>query len=165
MDRLNRIASLIESQSTLTLTTQSDSPQAAPLFYRPGPGLTLYWFSSRRSAHSRNLRRNPAAAIAIYRPTDRWREILGVQMRGSVSIVEDPAERRSIADSYKRRFRLGRGFDAVLQRSSLYLFRPSSIRYTDALTLTQSAVGSSGPSTNRSLRISSSGKKGFRMNG
>jgi len=93
--------------------------------------LRLYWFSSPRSRHSRNLKRNPAAAVTVYWPTEQWREIRGVQMRGSVSLVTDPARRSSIAAAYNIRFKLGTEFRAVQARSRLYEFQPSWIRYLD----------------------------------
>jgi len=96
-----------------------------------GDALRLFWFSSAASRHSRNLKRNPAAAVTVYRPTQQWREIRGVQMRGTVSVVRDPARRSAIAAAYSARFQLGTAFQAVQARSRLYEFQPSWIRYLD----------------------------------
>jgi len=131
------LARLLQSQSTLALaTTAADgAPHVAPVFYlagRPGnDALRLYWYSSARSRHSRNLQLNPAAAVTVYAPTQQWREIRGVQMRGTASVVTDPARRISFAEAYSARFRLGVEFRAVQARSRLYEFRPSWIRYLD----------------------------------
>jgi len=128
------VAEFIRSENTLTLATSEagGEPRIAPLFYVPwADGLTVYWFSSRGSAHSRNLKRDPGAAVAIYRSTDRWREICGVQMRGKALAVADRAERKAVTTAYVERFRLGKVFDAALKRSRLYAFRPEWVRYLD----------------------------------
>lgn len=124
---------LVKSQSTLALATcgADGGPRSAPLFYVADDGLRLYWFSSSSSEHSRNLKKNPSAAVTIFRPTEKWREIRGVQMRGTVSVVTDPARRRSIAGEYAGRFRLGSAIRAGMSRSSLFEFRPSWARYID----------------------------------
>lgn len=132
MQHRELVARLLQSQSTLALaTTAADgTPHIAPVFYC-ADALRLYWFSSARSRHSRNLQLNPAAAVTVYAPTRQWREIRGVQMRGTASVVIDPARRNSIAEAYNARFRLGVEFHAVQARSRLYEFRPSWIRYLD----------------------------------
>lgn len=133
MKRRELVAALLQSQSTLALATGAESggPQVAPLFYLPAANLCVYWFSSASSAHSRSLRRNPAAAVTVYRCTDRWRDICGVQMRGTVAVVTDRAERRAVAKAYAGRFRLGKVFESAMGRSKLYVFRPAWVRYID----------------------------------
>lgn len=131
------LARLLQAQGTLALATTdaAGAPHVAPVFYlagRPGnDALRLYWYSSARSRHSRNLRLNPAAAVTVYAPTDQWREIRGVQMRGTVAVVCEPARREAIAAAYSVRFQLGETFNALQARSRLYEFRPSWIRYLD----------------------------------
>jgi uncharacterized protein YhbP (UPF0306 family) len=127
------VARLLQQQSTLALATTSadGTPHIAPLFYLAGDALRLFWFSSAASRHSRNLKRDPAAAVTVYRPTRQWREIRGVQLRGTVSVVRDPARRSAMAAAYSARFQLGTAFKAVQARSRLYEFQPSWIRYLD----------------------------------
>jgi uncharacterized protein YhbP (UPF0306 family) len=131
--RLATIAALLKSQSTLALATRAADgwPRVTPLFYLSRDDLRIFWFSSAASEHSKTLRKNPAAAVAVYRPTERWREIRGVQMRGTVAVVADPAERRAIAEAYAARFGLGKLLQAGMACSSLYAFDPSWIRYID----------------------------------
>uniref|UniRef100_Q025J3 Pyridoxamine 5'-phosphate oxidase-related, FMN-binding n=1 Tax=Solibacter usitatus (strain Ellin6076) TaxID=234267 RepID=Q025J3_SOLUE len=123
---------LLKSESTLTLATcdRDGGPHAAPLFYLPEGG-RLYWFSSARSLHSRNLRRDPRASVTVYAATADWRNVRGVQMRGAARAVADRELRRTIAAAYTERFRLGKLFQAVMSRSRLYCFEPCSIRYID----------------------------------
>ena len=131
--KLAAISSLLGEQTTLSLATTDEAGQAciAPLFYIADKELSLYWLSSRESLHSRNLLRNPRAAATIYRNTDRWREIRGIQMGGAVSEVTDPECRSAIIQDYCRRFKLGRVLRLAINQSTLYSFRPESIRSID----------------------------------
>jgi uncharacterized protein len=130
---LQAIARLLKTQSTLTLSTADGkgAPHAAPLFYVYGDGPRLFWLSDPRSQHSRNLKRDPRAAVSVYRETADWRKIRGVQLRGSVSIIADPASREKLLDTYKRRFQLSARFEAAILRCTLYCFEPAWVRYLD----------------------------------
>jgi len=130
---LELIDRLISSQSTLALATSDDggAPHVAPLFYLAQPDLCLYWLSSASSRHSRNLAKNPAAAVTVYRPTEEWRQICGVQMRGTVHVISERAQRGPILSLYVERFHLGGVLRAAMARSRLYRFQPSWVRYLD----------------------------------
>ena len=130
--RLELVSAFLKTQSTLALSTSGDAgaPCVAPLFYLPGDNLEIYWFSSPRSGHGRNLKRDPAAALAVYGHTERWEEIRGCQMRGAVETITG-RRRRAVASAYVERFRLGALFQAAMLRSRLYMFRPRWVRYID----------------------------------
>ena len=123
------VAKLLNAQSTLALATRGadGAPYVAPLFYVADEENRLYWFSSARSAHSRNLKRDPRAAVTVYAATFEWKEIRGVQMRGTAQVVKNPEVRRA----YVARFRLGKVWQVAMARSRLYCFEPSWIRYID----------------------------------
>ena len=127
------IAQLVKGQSTLAVATcgTDGSPRSAPLFYLADDDLQLYWFSSSSSEHSRNLKKNPSAAVTIYRPTEKWREIRGVQMRGTAALVADPSRRCEISRLYAERLHLGAALRAVMSRHHLFVFCPSWARYID----------------------------------
>ncbi len=133
MDRFATVAAFLRSQAALALATigPDKEPCVAPLFYVVEEGLRLCWFSSRSSRHSRNLRNEAEASVAVYAPAGGWRDIRGVQMRGRVSLVKDRARRRSVCREYTARFQLDPSFDAVIARSGLYAFEPSWVRYID----------------------------------
>jgi uncharacterized protein YhbP (UPF0306 family) len=133
VEAIDTIAAFLKSQNTLALSTIAGdgAPRVTPLFYLLEDDLRMYWFSSASSEHSCILRSNPAAAVTVYRPAERWREIRGVQMRGAATAIRDRARRRSIAEAYAQRFRLGEFLRAGIARSSLYVFQPSWIRYID----------------------------------
>jgi len=131
--QLDSIAALLRSQSTLALATTGDNAQPclAPLFYIVDPALNLYWLSSPNSRHSRNLARDPAASAAVFRPTQDWNEICGVQMRGKVALIDDPLRRRALVKTYCDRFALGSVFRLAILRAGLYAFQPHWFRYSD----------------------------------
>ena len=133
MKQLELVTALLHNQSTLALATSraDGSPCLAPLFYLPGEDLRLYWFSSPSSEHARNLKRDPSAAVSIFRPTDQWKQICGVQMRGIVTVISNRTRRKAISQAYTDRFQLGALFHTALSRSRLYEFQPSWLRYID----------------------------------
>ena len=127
------LSQFLKGQTTLALATSAGdgTPRIAPLFYYCGDDLRLYWFSSDSSEHSQNLARNNAAGITVYRSTDQWKGICGVQMRGRVSPVHDAEHRHIIEKAYIEHFHLGEAFQAEISKSNLYEFRPVWIRYID----------------------------------
>ena len=133
MSKPEQIASLLNSENTLVLATLNadGTSRATPLFYLAGEDLQLYWFSSLSSQHSKNLKISPDAAAAVFRPTDDWKRICGVQMRGQVTLVRDPAIRRTIREAYADRFRLNLMLRTPMKQSGLFVFRPIWIRYLD----------------------------------
>jgi uncharacterized protein YhbP (UPF0306 family) len=99
--RLQRVVDFLESETTLALATadKHGSVYVTPLFYLPREGARLFWFSSATSRHSRNLRENPRVAGTVYSPTGDWKQIRGLQMRGSASHVSDsgaPGDRERV---------------------------------------------------------------------
>ena len=86
---LETIAAILREESTLALATTDEQgrPCVAPVYYIAGEELTLFWLSAETSLHSRNLKRAPMAAAAIYRHTAKWKEIRGVQLRGPVTVA------------------------------------------------------------------------------
>jgi len=131
--QLERIAKLLGEQTTLSLATTGEDgqPCIAPLFYIADEQLSLYWLSSPHSLHSRNLIRTPHAAVTVYCAAQSWREIRGVQMRGSVSILNEPQRRSAIITSYCQRFNLGRVLRLAVNQSVLHIFRPEFLRTID----------------------------------
>ena len=131
--QLETIAALLREQSTLALATTDEQgqPCVAPLYYITDEELTLYWLSSETSLHSQNLKRAPTAAATIYRSTENWKEIRGVQLRGHVTVITDPTRRRALIKAYCERFQLGAIFKATISQCSLYALRPVFFRSID----------------------------------
>jgi uncharacterized protein YhbP (UPF0306 family) len=132
-NKLDPIRSLLRSQTTLVLATIGEDglPRSTPLFFIPDDDLNLYWFSSRKSLHSRNCALSPESSVAISTGARTWKQIQGVQMQGRVSAVADRAVRKSITADYVVRFALGNLFSLAIRSSSLYCFTPRWARYVD----------------------------------
>lgn len=126
------VRALLERENTLVLATTADdgSPVAAPLFYYADGHANLYWLSSPESRHSRNLSVRPRVAVAIFAQVVDWKEIRGVQLEG---VAEVAPAREPILTQYRRRFGLGPELDAVIARSTMYVFRATWWRYIDSL--------------------------------
>ena len=131
--QLELIAALLREETTLSLATSGEGGAVcvAPLFYIVDEEFSLYWFSSKSSLHSLNLKRTPRAAATVYRSAKSWREICGVQLRGEVSKVAEPERRATLVEAYCERFTLGRVFRLALHTSDLYSLRPEFFRYID----------------------------------
>jgi uncharacterized protein YhbP (UPF0306 family) len=131
--QLERVAQLLRAQTTLSLATTGEDgqPCVAPLFYIVDEELNLYWLSSESSLHSRNLRQRPQAAAAVYYAAQSWREIRGVQMRGTVSVVAEARLRAVITERYCARFHLGRILKLAVRQSVLHVLQAEFIRYLD----------------------------------
>jgi uncharacterized protein YhbP (UPF0306 family) len=127
------IAALLREENTLALATvdESGKPCVAPLFYITDEDLTLYWLSSATALHSVNLDRTTRAAATVYRHTENWKQICGLQMRGQVTAITQRDHRGALIKQYRERFQLGAVFRLAISRSVLYAFRPDYFRYID----------------------------------
>lgn len=130
---LQAITALLCGESTLALATTDEDGRACvtPLFYLADEELTLFWLSSESSQHSQNLKRSPVAAATIYRQTENWKEIRGVQLRGPVTVIADPERRRAVIEAYCHRFQLGVVLKTAISQCSVYALRPVYFRYID----------------------------------
>jgi uncharacterized protein YhbP (UPF0306 family) len=131
--QLDQIVKLLREQTTLSLATTGEDgqPCVAPVIFLVDESLSLYWLSSASSLHSRNLAHTPHAAATVYCAAQSWREIRGVQMQGSVSILTEPPRREAIVKSYCERFKLGRILRMAVKRSVLHVLQPEFLRYID----------------------------------
>jgi hypothetical protein len=131
--QLELIAALLSEETTLSLATAGEQSEAcvAPLFYIVDKELSLYWLSSENSLHSQNIERAPRAAATVYCATENWKEIRGVQLRGTVSKVTDPVRRAALIKVYCERFKIGRVLRLAIRQSALYAFQPEFLRSID----------------------------------
>lgn len=131
--QLKLIAALLQSENTLALASVDErgDPCVAPLFYIADDELSLFWFSSPRSLHSRNLKQAPRASAAVFRHAENWKGIRGVQMRGFVTVIADKLRRAALIKAYCERFQLGAAFRLAIGRCKLYKLRPDFFRYID----------------------------------
>lgn len=131
--QLQLIRAFLDTQSTMTLATVNAEgrPEVAPLFYVADERLNLHWLSSGTARHSANLTAQPRVSAAIYPSVWEWSDIVGLQIEGEASAIADDRIREQIMIIYLRKFRLPPEFDTLIAASTLYVLRPSWIRWMD----------------------------------
>lgn len=143
-DLRRRIAELLAAHTTMTLATigPDGAPQAAAVFYAHDDELNLYFLSEPTARHGRNVATEPRVAATIQADGQDWRQICGLQIEGTVALVEGAQELAHAIRVYSARFDFlagllagtGEGPPALigpLARSRFYVLRPSWIRLID----------------------------------
>jgi len=88
-----QIVDYLKSHNTMTLATcAGDVPWAATVFFA-SDDLRLYFFSAPESRHCQNLTINQRVAVTIQEDYKDWREIKGIQLEGSVALVDGVVEK------------------------------------------------------------------------
>ncbi|MBW2017602.1 MAG: pyridoxamine 5'-phosphate oxidase family protein, partial [Deltaproteobacteria bacterium] len=137
-----RAADLIRSQSTMTLATALENKAwAAPVYYVDIDFL-FYFFSSPSSRHILEALESKTASAAVFHPSDKWKDIQGIQMSGSIKPVGPGWEAAKALRAYLRKFPFTGDFfgkKKILDlqdfsktfRVKLYRFRPTRLLYMD----------------------------------
>ncbi len=127
------IQQFLETHSTLALSTinAASQPETAPVFYVSDDRFNLYWLSATHVSHSVNIAAHPQTSGCIYPTIWEWQEIVGLQVRGKASVVSDERVREQILLIYLRKFQLPPSFDAAIATSTLYVLRPSWLRWVN----------------------------------
>lgn len=90
-----KIRQYLETHRVATLATSSgDLPWAAAVFYAMD-GTVLYFLSSPKSRHCRNLAKNPRVALTVQEEYADWLDIKGVQLEGEAREISGAEEERA----------------------------------------------------------------------
>jgi len=121
---------------TLSLATNDPSghPHACNIQYAVNEKLEMFWVSSPNSEHSQNIQTNPHAAATIYGHDDRAQNIHGLQIRGTVESLSDPADCNVAYELYTSRFAFVAAlpqFQDILSHSTFYRMKPTWMRWID----------------------------------
>lgn len=127
---LEEAALLLDSVWTMALAVdlEDGGAHSAPLYFVRGEGFALYWLSSPASLHSLEIARTGKVAAAVFRPSKKWADLRGLQIRGEAAAVR---KNRAVIEKYKAKFRLGGELDPVIARSRLYRLEPRWMRLID----------------------------------
>ena len=88
----------------MTLATcAGDTPWAATVFFA-SDDLNLYFFSPPDSRHCQNLATNARVAVTVQEDYQDWRKIKGVQLEGSVILVDGILEKAKALAIYARKY-------------------------------------------------------------
>lgn len=127
------IRQFLETQATLSLATVNaeGQPEAAPVFYVSDDQFNLYWLSSTHVAHSVNLSAHSVVSGCIYPSVWQWEDIVGLQVKGEAQAISDERVREQILLLFLRKFQLPPTFDAVIASSTLYVLKPTWMRWVN----------------------------------
>jgi len=90
-----RVRSYLAEHNVMTLASHgAEGVWAAAVFYA-NDGFTIYFLSAPDSRHCRNLVDNPRASAAVHADYSDWKEIKGVQMEGTVSVLAGEEEEKA----------------------------------------------------------------------
>ena len=83
---------LLERFSTATLATAGPAgPWAAAVFFASDAELRLYFVSDPNTRHGRDLAADPRVSATVHGDCAAWSEIRGLQIEGTVEILEGAA--------------------------------------------------------------------------
>ncbi len=131
---------LIQAQKTLVLATADPNPWSAPVYYEYQEQ-RFYFFSSADSRHVTAALSSGRCSGAVFRDSDDWRGIEGLQMEGRLEEIRAGTEAIRVFAAYIKRFPTVKSFfvEAVfdfaqfVQRfnARLYAFAPDHIFYVN----------------------------------
>lgn len=100
----DQVLNYLQTHNTMTLATcAADGPWAATVFYA-SDDLRLYFFSAPESRHCQNLAANPRVAVTIQEDYKDWQKIKGIQLEGTVGLVDSVFEKAKAMTVYGRKY-------------------------------------------------------------
>ena len=129
---------LLQTQRTMILATADPQPWSAPVYY-VYVQRRFYFFSSPTSRHITAARSPHRCAASLFRDSDNWRDIEGLQMDGDVQRIPVGVEALAAFRAYVKKFPTVREFfvDTAFDfapfverfRTQLYAFVPQQAFY------------------------------------
>jgi uncharacterized protein YhbP (UPF0306 family) len=131
---------LIQTQKTLVLATADPEPWPAPVYYEYQKQ-RFFFFSGADSRHVTAAFSSGRCSGAVFKDSDDWREIEGLQMEGSLEKVRFGVEANRVFAAYVKRFPTVKSFfvEAVFDfaqfaqrfNARLYAFAPKRVFYVN----------------------------------
>ena len=133
---LDLIQKLLAEGSVLQLATASgDQPWICTVYYVVDEDLNIYWLSYTSRRHSRELVKQPNAAISVAIKLDK--PVIGIQAEGSVEVVTDHTQVQNIMKRYVAKYDAGKdyydNFIAGKNQHQIYKFIPRQYVLFDEL--------------------------------
>jgi uncharacterized protein YhbP (UPF0306 family) len=129
--------------STMTLATCNEGlPWAATVFFAADRKFNLFFVSDYRTRHGRDMAANEQVAATINPECDNWHDVAGLQIRGTVSIIEGLERTKALALYFKKFPQIDALFAkpegeheetiaARLKAANFYRIKPEMIRVID----------------------------------
>jgi len=140
---LNKLARhLVAEQNTLTLATaEGDTAWPAPVYYVFLKS-SFYFLSSPNSRHITEALKSGHASASVHAAASTWKEIRGLQMAGSIRVVNPGLKAAQVLRAYLKKYPFTTDFfkgnvpldlDTFAKRFGvkLYGFIPSLVYYLD----------------------------------
>lgn len=109
-------------------TVSGDQSWSCTLYYASDKNLNLYWISQPNTRHSKELHKNPKVSASIPIKFDDL-TVVGVQLEGEASLVEDSDEINEKVKLYSHKFNRGdewlKDFITGNNRHKLYKIKPT----------------------------------------
>lgn len=125
------IVELIEREADMTIATLTPdgSPKAATVSF-VNDGLTLYFGTSSHSRKVHNIDKDNRVSLTINGPYHFWKDISGVSIDGTATVVTDPDEFRNVSLLLYEKFPRVNEF-AKTENESVVLIRvdPDTLTY------------------------------------
>lgn len=103
-DLEEQILEYLRTHHTMTLgTCLGGVPWNATVFYA-SDGFRLHFFSAPDSRHCMNLATNPRVAVTVQEDYADWREIKGIQLDGTVELVDSVIAKGKAMAVYARKY-------------------------------------------------------------
>jgi 4-hydroxy-3-polyprenylbenzoate decarboxylase len=122
---------------TLATAGADGAPHAASLYFAAdsmapaGAAPSLFFFTTHGSQHAADLQNNNQAAVTISPLVEGWREIRGLQMRGTVTVLLPGPEWDRAWQLYLDKFPFVAGLMDEVTRNTFFAFTPHWIRLVD----------------------------------
>ncbi|HUN61007.1 MAG TPA: pyridoxamine 5'-phosphate oxidase family protein [Candidatus Sulfotelmatobacter sp.] len=94
---------LVQKQRTLVLAIADPAPWSAPVCYLYSHG-HFYFFSHPESRHIRGAASQRLCAASLYRESDNWQDLEGLQMEGTVQHIHTGKAAFDVLPAYLAKF-------------------------------------------------------------
>ena len=133
---------LIRQQRTMVVAiSAADGPWIAPVYYVYYAS-GFYFFSSPQARHIEQSMPEQSAAVSIFRDSDQWQDIQGLQMSGNISAIVKRSEQLKAGARFLIKFPFARPFlrsdsqhkseaPALGKKVRMFVFRPRSAYYVN----------------------------------
>jgi uncharacterized protein len=129
------VGSLLDASAlcAIATVTRRGGAHVNTAYFAWSPEFDLFWLSDPNAEHSRNLRDNPTAAVAVYDSTQSWeRSDRGIQLFGSARELRGSVA-RDAGRTYAARFPAYE--PGELSAYGFYRFRPGRMKIFDEAAL------------------------------
>ena len=130
------ISAYLDNHTVLNLATSGpNGAHAASVFYARRE-LDLFWFSDKKTRHSRDLAIGVGCAGTITDNIDDYKLIQGLQLQGVGEELAEATERQNGLDALNAKYAFMKEFSSGpgaerMEKTSIYRFRPLSITWID----------------------------------